>query len=232
MPSTISGLLVILFAILPGVPGNSLYQRIVGKDRKEGQWSAVIRMIGFSVGGLMLYVLVGGLVNAPLPTYISPTTFTNFTIDRATLLTISWALSGHFIGSVLTSLIFSGIILTINRWSKTTEYPDTWDKFAGKYVEKHWVVVKLNDGDAYTGILERADTSVEQNERDLILKEPAKYSNEEKNYYATTYQYLFLPGSIIASIGVVCNPNDERLTIIGAPIFLARQEQQEEVDHE
>jgi len=232
MPSTISGLLVILFAVLPGVPGNSIYQRIIGKDRKESQWNTVIRMIGFSVGGLILYILLGGLINAPLPIYISPSTFINFNINRVTLLTISGAFTGHFICSILISLIFSVILLLINRWSKSTENPDTWDKFVEKYVEKHWVVVKINNGDAYAGILERADIAIEQNERDLILKEPAKYSIKAENYIATSYQYLFLLGSTITSIGIVSKPDDKRLTTIGSPIFDAQQGQPKEIDHE
>lgn len=219
MPSTISGLLVILFAVLPGVPGNFIYQKLVGTNRKEEQWGTVIRMIGFSIGGLVLYILVSSFISAPLPNYISPNTFANFILERTFLLNISLALSGHAIGSMIIGFFAARIVLVLNRWSKSTAYPDTWDKFVREYVENHWVVVKLSNGETYSGILARADTSVEQNERDIILREPALYLEEQKNYLATTYQHLFLSGSIISSIGIVSNPDDIRITNIGTYIF-------------
>ena len=219
MPATISGLLVILFAVLPGVPGNNLYQRIVGIDRKEEQWSAVTRIIGFSIGGLILYIVIGGVIHTPLPIYISPSTFTNFVIERNILLDISLALSGHFLGSIVISLAVAGIVLFINRVNRASDYSDTWDKFARKYVEKHWVIVRISDGKTYAGILEQADTFVDQNERDIILKEPAIYLQDEDNYLSLPYQYLFLPGSIVSSIGVVADTEDRRITRIGTYLF-------------
>ncbi len=219
MPSTISGLLVILFAVLPGVPGNFIYQRLVGTNRKEEQWVTVIRMIGFSIGGLILYIVVGNYINAPLPNYISPKTFTNFILERLFLQNMSLAFSGHVIGSMAIGFLATRIVLVLNQWNKSTGYPDTWDKFISEYVGGHWVVVKLITGETYSGILARADTSVEQSERDIILKEPALYLKNQNNYRATSYQFLFLSGSIISSIGVVATQNDRRITKIGTFIF-------------
>lgn len=219
MPSTVSGLLVILFAVLPGVPGNNLYQRFVGSDRKEEQWSTIIRIIGFSVGGLILYILLGYFINAPLPIYISPSTFTNFNVDRNILLNMSLAFSGHVIGSILISFIIARIVLWLNRLTRTTSIPDTWDKFANECVANHWIVVSLIDGKALAGVLERADVSVEAGERDIILKEPAEYRKDIENYVALNYQHLFIPGSLISTIGVWSNDDDSRITTSGASIF-------------
>jgi hypothetical protein len=219
MPSTISELLVVLFAVLPGVPGNLIYQRLLGRNRKEEQWATVIRMIGFSIGGLILYIVIGNFISAPLPYYISPNTFTNFVLERIFLLNMSLAFSGHVIGSMVIGFLSTRFVLVLNQWNKSTCYPDTWDKFIRENVNNHWVVVKLSGNEAYTGILERADVSVEQNERDIILKEPALYIEDKNNYISTSYQYLFLSGSIIDSIGVVSNPEDIRITKIGSYIF-------------
>jgi hypothetical protein len=219
MPSTISGLLVILFAILPGLPGDNLYQRIIGSDRREQQWQTVFRIIGFSLGGLILYVLAGSMVNAPLPIYISPVTFENFILERKILQDISISLTGHLFFSSLVGILVSQLVLLLNRLSRVSDVPDTWDKFASKYVEKHWIIVKLNSGQSYAGILDRADINVEQKERDIVLKEPAMYYESKGNYYALPYQYIFVSGSIIASVGVVSNSDDLRITSIGSPIF-------------
>ncbi|MDL1910562.1 hypothetical protein FBQ81_07680 [Chloroflexi bacterium CFX6] len=219
MPSTLSGLLVILFAILPGVPANNIYQRLVGVTRKEEQWSAIVRMIGFSLGGLIFYVIIGKFINAPLPAYISPNTFANLVVDRATLFGISLSLTGHFIASALISIAISYIVLLLDLIGGKTLYQDTWDKFASTYVDNRWVVVKLTNGDTYLGILGRADINVDKIERDIILKEPSVYLAENENYLATNYQFLFLSGSMIESIGAMPNFTDTRIIPVGSFVF-------------
>jgi hypothetical protein len=219
VPTTISALLVILFAVLPGVPGNSIFGRIVGKDNKEKQWASVVRMVGFSIAGLILYLLVGGLFNAPLPDYIVPATFDNFKLERGFLLAMALAYTGHFVGSMIASLGSAGIVLLLNTLSRATDYADTWDKFVAECIPGHWVIVGLDNGQIYSGILHRADTRVPEKERDIILREPALYMKEENNYIATANQYLFLPGSAIASIAVPSNQTDTRLIAIGEKVF-------------
>jgi hypothetical protein len=82
-------------------------------------------------------------------------------------------------------------------------------------------VVSLESDDSYAGVLERADTCVRQGERDIILGEPARYSEEKANYIALPYQYLFIPGTMVGSIAVVHDPDlDTRLSSVGCPLFL------------
>jgi hypothetical protein len=222
MPGTIEALLVLLFAVLPGVPGNLVYQKIIGKDRKEEQWGTVVRIVGLSLGGLMLFIVLGSLVNAPIPAYLSPTTFSNFSLERVFLVSMSLAFVGHTLGALIVSWIGALAIQELNRRTRSTDYPDTWDKFARELTSFHWVVATMKDGARYAGMLSRADTSIAQDERDLILEEPGLYSKARDNYISTPYKYLFVPGTLVASIGVVADntvDTEGRVVQIGEPMF-------------
>lgn len=70
------------------------------------------------------------------------------------------------------------------------------------------------------GILDRGDTSVKTDERDIILREPALYSKEKSNYITTSYQYLYFPGNSISSIAVMYNRSiDKRKTRLNQILF-------------
>jgi hypothetical protein len=218
MPTTASSLLIVLFAVLPGVPGESIYRRLAGTDWREDRSDKVLRIVGFSISGLVIYIIASALINAPMPDYIFPTTFQKLPLDRGQLIGMAFSLAGHFACAVLAGAGSGAVVRFVDRRTSVTGYPDSWDKFAKDYVANHWVIVRLENGQAYAGMLERADTSVRQNERDMILSEPAKYINA--NYKALPYQHLFLPGALIDSVAVVHDPDlDERITKVGDPIF-------------
>lgn len=72
MSLTLTGLLVLIFAVLPGVPGEKIYQVLVGADWREDNWRRIIRLLTFSLFGLVLYAVVAPFLGAPLPSYLSP----------------------------------------------------------------------------------------------------------------------------------------------------------------
>src|SRR6202035_2486696 len=103
--STLAGILVLVFAILPGIPGERLYRTFVGFDWREDQWQKTLRLLTFSLFGLALYASIAPLLHAPFPTYLSPMLLEqavkNEVLFRRTLL----ALLGHFAGSSVAGVI-------------------------------------------------------------------------------------------------------------------------------
>lgn len=214
MPDTFDALLVILFAILPGIPGNTIYNKMAGTNWREEQWRTVVRILGISLGGLILYIIVGSLVNAPLPSYISPETFANFVLERTALVQMSVAFFGHFVGAVIIGYVGARATQKLDEWTRSSEFIDSWHEFVSVHANKHWVVVSVKGGAAYAGYIKMADTNVKAAERDLILAEPAFYVKEQNKYLSQPYNYLFLPGKMIDSIAIYSKSSDKRVTPI------------------
>jgi hypothetical protein len=57
MSDALSILFVILFVVLPGIAGNSIYLKVTGTDWREEPWWTVVRIFSISLAGLILYVL-------------------------------------------------------------------------------------------------------------------------------------------------------------------------------
>lgn len=228
MPTTIVAIIIIVFALLPGYPAYKLYKSINGIDWRTNDWEKIIIVVGFSLAGFVFYVLFTTFTGLPSPIYVFPDTFTAINFTISTLPLIAKSLLGHFIVSLLISAIvifFSRIITKVTRFSN---FPSAWDNFINFDVSKHWVIVKTKDGDAYAGILDFVDSSVTQGERDIILKEPAKYDKSVENYKVLEYQFLFLPSSLICSIGVVADSvNDNRVSKIGTNLFPTKVENED-----
>ena len=72
MPTTLTALLILLFAIVPGMFGEMVYRIIAGTDWRETQWSKVARIIGISIAGLVLYIVLASLTGLPTPQYLFP----------------------------------------------------------------------------------------------------------------------------------------------------------------
>lgn len=220
MPDTVIGLVILLFAVLPGVPAYSIYKTFYGSDWRETDWEKVIKVVIFSLAGIIMYTLVSALVKLPPPIYIIPSTFEPSTFGVTSLLPIALSLTGHFISSILVAILAVLATRFIGRWTPSTPYPAAWDDFIRQDVQGHWIVVRLTNREAYAGYIKNADISVSQSERDIVLAEPAIYNEKEKNYKTIPYQQLFLPASMISSIATVYNPkSDERITSIGSNLF-------------
>ncbi len=133
---------------------------------------------------------------------------------------IALSLLGHLIASVIVAILTILGVRIFSKWTLTSPYPSAWDDFIRVDVPKHWVVVRLINGEAYAGMIRIADTSVNQAERDIVLAEPAQFVENEKNYKIIPYQQLFLPAALISSVAVVYDPNvDKRITQIGINLF-------------
>jgi hypothetical protein len=220
MPTTIVALIIVLFAALPGVPAHNIYKTFIGSDWRETEWEKLVNVIGFSLGGMVVYVVVSSITSLPPPLYVLPSTFELTSFGVTTLLPIALSLLGHFISAALVAIVAILGIRFFGKWAPSTPYPAAWDDFIRVDVPKHWVVVRLANGEAYAGFIKNADISVSQSERDLVLSEPALFSEKDSNYKVIPYQQLFLPSSMISSIAVVHNPEiDPRITEIGSNLF-------------
>ncbi len=212
MPTTLAGILILAFAVLPGVPGDKIYRMLVGYDWREDQWHRALRLLGFSLFGLALYSLVAAGTGLSSPHYLSPKLLQEAVGNPEAVPGLLGPLIGHFIFSGLAGLGGAGIVRALARFSRVSVFSGSWDHFVFRCVPHHWVIVGLRNGESYTGALEAADTSVGPAERDLVLQEPAKYESAKGRYEVTGYQYLFIPGEFVASIGVVHEPSlDERI---------------------
>lgn len=209
--------MIALFAILPGMAGSAIYRLLVGLNRRDDGWWKLLRLLVFSVSGLALYIVVASIFVLPLPPYLMSSSF----FDRGNLPELGFAYGGHVFGSALVGLTAAYAMRLFARWTPMSPFPDTWDAFIRSYAKEHWVIVSLVDGAAYAGLIREADISVIQEERDVVLKEPAKYDQEKEQYLALNYQYLFIPAARIDMIAAVHNPklDRERITKIGESIF-------------
>lgn len=220
MPTTVVGIVILVVAILPGVPGDKVYRLLVGWDWREDQWQRVIRLVGFSVFGLALYATLGSVLPVPAPLYLAPEHVVTAFREPSLLPSLFGALVGHFSASGVAGFLAAVIARGSGRWTPFTVYPDAWEHFVRELVREHWVVVSLDDGSSYAGMLDLADTSVREEERDLVLTEPAEYDPNDAEYKAMRYQFLFLPGRLISSIAVVHDPeSDARVTSVGETVF-------------
>ncbi len=220
MSLTLAGLLVLIFAVLPGVPGEKLYQISVGSDWREDHWQRILRLLVFSLFGLVLYAVVAPFLGTPSPAYLSPTSLEKAASDPATLNLLFLALLGHFGGAAVAGLLSGLFIRATARLTSATAFVCAWDHFVHSCVKGHWVVVGLTNGESYSGYVDVADVSVSAEQRDLILREPAEFDSEKSEYIASKYQSLFIPGNLVASVAVVHDPaQDKRIIPVGELVF-------------
>lgn len=221
-PSTIAALVIAALGVLPGVPGEKCYRLLVGGDFREETWSRVLRLIGFSVFGLVLYIASTRLLRLPFPPYLLPDAFQRLT--PATAYDSAIALLGHFVGSALAGGGAALAIRTVDHLAWRTAYGSAWEHFISVSIHSHWVVVGLQNGESYAGYVDVADSKLYSADRDVILLEPARYDVGEKRFRATEYQAMFLPGAMISSIATVSElGTDQRLTKPGEDIFVSEE---------
>jgi hypothetical protein len=212
VPTSIAGLLVLLLAVLPGIPGDHLYRAIAGVSWREKDATRILRLLTFSVLGLVVYSLIADRTGWPLPEYIVPATFLAPTFNGRTIAALSLAYLGHFLSSTAVGLASVGGNAIIGRIRSVSASRDAWEHFVRCAVPCHWVVVTLENGEIYAGILDHADVSTEPEYRDLVLAEPYRYDEANSTYAPTYHQYLFIRGSSLSSIAAVHDPsNDNRI---------------------
>lgn len=218
IPSSIAALIVAVFAILPGLPGEKVHQLLVGMDWREDKWQRTLRILFFSVVGLALYATLAPVLGSPPPTYILPQTLQ--AVDASGMIKLCGAFIGHVLAAAAVGLLAGVFTRLLALFISRSAYSSAWDHFVNSCVKQHWVVVGLETGNVYLGYIDVADVSVAGLERDIILREPAAYDDQLQRYRATQYQSLFLPGSIVSSVGVVSDARiDTRITSPGEILF-------------
>lgn len=223
MPTTVSAVLVLALALFPGLPGDVIYRQLVGASWRERDWEAVIRLVGISIVGLMLYTISADVAGWPLPVYVFPNSFRSGLITPESLTkAVFLPYAGHFLGSGVAGAGAAFLRLGLNRFApQFASFPDAWYSFVKQYVPGNFVTVGLNTGDHYAGILADADLEGPLAQRDVVLEEPAVWKANEGNYLALPYRYLFIPGNLLASVAVYDSTDIDRLTKVGEFVFQA-----------
>lgn len=225
MPSTINGLIIFIVVLLPGVPGERLYNSWTGLDWRENKLQRTIRIVSISIAGLVPYIIAAHASGLPLPLYIFPETYT--AITGADLVQIAWAYTGHT-GFAITAAAVGGYLQDwMAEQRDQTTYPSAWDDLVRDLADGRWIVVALKNGDVFLGGLQEADINAPREDRDLILSQPARYSDAEEDYIGTDYQYLYLPQAQIESIAVMYDrqKDGDRWVNPGMRVF-SKQDQQ------
>jgi small nuclear ribonucleoprotein (snRNP)-like protein len=205
-------LYILALALLPGALGDWFYRTIVGVRWGESQWTFALRLLGFSIAGLLLFSLFG-LIGAPEPTYIFPNLFS--AINPATLPIVAVAYLCHCAaGAVVGAAAAFAVRL------RPSGYPCAWDVFVRKCASNHMVAVTLDNKETYVGVVRACDVTVEKGERDLVLAEPAVYDETTKNYVALPYQDIFVRADLVYCVAAIHDPSiDKRMIPVGESPF-------------
>ena len=193
MPTTVAAALVLACAIFPGFLGSRVYESFIGLDWRERDWRAIVRLAGFSVVGIVIYIAGMHAFPLPPPLHLFPSTFENLTPTSTDIGQLAASFSGHLLGSVIAGgLAVAGTVM-LARFASASVYPGAWDDFARTRVRDHWVVVGLNNGEVYAGKLTNADVAVASGDRDLVVEEPCRF--EHGRYVAENYQLSTVLGA-------------------------------------
>jgi len=225
LPTSIAALLIILIAVFPGLIGNRIYRIIIGVDWREKEIGLILRLMAFSVMGLVLYYVCSIFFNLPPPLHLFPDTYSTLTYNSIKYGTrnindIFIPYIGHIIGGTLAGFIGAYGNKLLARFASISAYPAAWDEFARKCIVGRWVVIGLNSGEIYAGKIKHIDISIASTDRDIILEEPCQFDETKNQYIANSYQYMFIPASNICSIAALHDPSKEGRSIpIGTNLF-------------
>jgi len=213
MSEILSALFVILFLVLPGIAGNSIYMKVTGTEWKEEPWWTVVRIFSISLAGLILYVLVGSLLNTPLPSYLSLDNLDTIALRRTATLRMSFAFLGHILAAMLVGFVAGKVTQRISKSVGGSGFADGWHEFVSAHANGRWVVVGIAGGDSYAGYIQMAGPEKKADKRDVILAEPALYVAAQEKYLSLPYNYLFLPGKVVDSVAIANNePNNGQIS--------------------
>lgn len=225
MPTSITALLILLLAVLPGGAADAIFRRIAGEGRRPDLALLVLRMLGFSAVGFFFYAAIGYGLGLPYPAYVQPSTF-SAPIAWPALFELGFAYLAHFSGALLVGFL-GGFAM---RYLPVAGYPSTWDGFIQDHRTDRWLVVKLKTGERYLGELRRAEATVARHdERDLVLSTPALYGEDLEGYAVLPYREIFLSGEQVHSIAVVENRDpSERDLAPGGLVYLGEDDAEED----
>jgi len=149
MPSTINGLIIFVVVLLPGVPGERLYNSWTGLDWRENKLQRVIRIVSISIAGLIPYIIASHASSLPLPLYVFPDAYATVTGEK--LVQMAWAYTGHTVFAVAVATMGGYVQDWIAKQRDETTYPSVWDNLVRDLTHERWVVVALDNGDIFLG---------------------------------------------------------------------------------
>jgi hypothetical protein len=217
MSDILNALLVVLLLALPGIAGNAIYTKVTGTTWREEPWRIIFRVFSISIGGLLLYAIVGSLVNTPLPNYLSLETLDTFALKRTASLRMALACLGQFIAAMIVGFIAGKVSQWLASGTRQTRFVDGWHEFVSVHANGHWVVVGINGGATYAGYVQMAGAEKKADERDIILSEPAVYQTDQEKYVPLPYNYLYLPGKVVDSVAIANGEPADVLTSMDKP---------------
>ena len=225
IPTTLVGLLVVLLAVLPGIPGDPVYRSLAGVSWREKEHRHVLRLLSFSVLGLALYAAAAAEFGWYAPGYIVPASYAPNVFSVDSLGPFSVAYLGHLAGAAIVGAGAAIARRGLSRVKTSSGNRDAWDHFVNLCVPGHWIIVRLKSGAAYAGLLDHADVSVEPEYRDIILAEPAEWDEAQNCYVSSTHQVMFLRGVDIVSIVTIYESSrDSRVVAAGTALFQGVQD--------
>jgi hypothetical protein len=208
MPTSIATATVFALALIPGACGAYVWALINGQDWREKEWQAALRYLMFSIAGLAIYVIAGMLMRLPPALHVIPSTYEGSNLKASSLGGIFLPYLGHIVGAVIAGIVAALAHRVICYVAGSSPQPSTWDHFLKNSLPKHWVVVTLKSGDVYAGYVRTAEESAPSGERDIVIRQPAKYDDKAHNYRVTSMQDLFVPAELVQNIGTVRSEAD------------------------
>lgn len=218
MLDTIIGLVLISIIMTPGIPGEVIYTHFSGTDWQESQLRSVVRVVMISMLGLSVLMILSNVLGGPPLGYLGLSPSGSLEIPEGYQIGSAYLL--HILFSLLWGALIGGLAQIEWFGLRGGRQPYSWDDLVNNHVAGHWVVIDTHVGKTYAGIIETADDYVSPEHRDVLLREPALYSDEDGCYESMAYQHIFLPAALIESIAVVYDEEiDERITEIGEKLF-------------
>ena len=223
MPTSIATATVIALALIPGAFGAYVWALVNGQDWREKEWESAIRFLGFSVLGLGLYVIGALGLGLPAAIHVLPSTYEAAALNAGALSGIFLPYLGHIVSSAVVGGAAAWAHRGISALRGSSSQPSTWDHFLKNAVPNHWVVVTLKSGDVYAGYVQTAEESAPSTERDVILRNPAKFDEGLNNYRVTSLRDMFIPAELIQNLGTVRSEAElSAAPVVDALLFPAR----------
>jgi hypothetical protein len=227
MNLTIPTALVFTLGLVPGVLGALVYRLLNGVDWRDREMLVALRWFGFSVFGLGVYSLLAVFLDLIPALHVLPSSYASSRMTASSFPALFVPFLGHCLTSASVGAAAAGIMRLTSKTLGLTVGPCSWDEFATKQIKDRWVVLTLKSGDAYAGQLLVVDTSVAGTDRDLVLRDPAKWNPETNSYCRLHYRDLFVPAALLESIATVYDPDKDRdATPPGQPLFADSHDRQ------
>jgi hypothetical protein len=125
-PATAAGVFVIVRGVLPGLAADHLFRAIGGVSWREKDARQALRLLAFSVLGLIAYTLAAAMLGWHPPDYVIPATFSAAGFSSAQLPPLARPYLGHWCGAVIVGLGAAKAVQLTSRISSRSAGRDGW----------------------------------------------------------------------------------------------------------